>query len=72
MAVFNERVPIPQKIEQQVKPDGNLGHEFPDARIAKEGITREVEADIVMNLSTAEAVHEWLGDKIKQLKSVLK
>ena len=36
--------------------------------ISKDGIVREVEANIVFNTETAKAIRQWLDDKIKVLE----
>lgn len=69
MALFNERVPIPQKsvlnlssaIESKDKATEKISE-------SKKGVIREVEIEAIMDLSTAEALHEWLGSQIKSLK----
>jgi hypothetical protein len=40
------------------------------ARVTKQGAVREVEVMLAMDLSTAEAVHQWLGQQIDQLRDV--
>lgn len=68
MAVFSERVPIPELITQVVKDDGNLGEEVTEDRKSRKGIVREVEVGLMMDLPAAESIHTWLGDKIQVLK----
>jgi hypothetical protein len=68
IAVYSERLPIPQKTVQSVLPDGSLGPELIEERVSRQSIIRELEADLIMDLSTAQILHAWLGDKIEQAK----
>jgi hypothetical protein len=65
MTVYNERPAIPQKMVHAVTPDGELGPEL--SKRSRAALVREVEADLIMNLSTAKALHEWLGKQIAML-----
>ena len=63
MSVFSERSPIPRKMVFDVTPDGQLGPET--SRDSKEGIVREVEVEVVMDVPLAKSLIEWLKDKIE-------
>ena len=39
--------------------------------MSREGVVREVEATLCFDLRTAQAVHQWLGEKIEELKRTL-
>ena len=71
MALFNERIPIPQETEHIIGPDGTLGDEVEESRIARTGVIREVEVDVIMNLNTATALYDWLEKKISILKDAV-
>lgn len=64
-AVYSERPTIPQVTEAEFVEGGTLT-EHPVEK--KDGMVREVEADLVMSLETAKALREWLDDKIGQLE----
>ena len=66
-AVFNTRAPIPQIAVQRIT-DNTLGDEIREERVGKDGLVREVEVGLMMNLNTAEGIHRWLGEKIASLK----
>lgn len=68
MSVFNERTPIPQKIVQQVTK-GELGPELMDKRVVREGLFREVEADLVLTVEVAIAVRAWLDARIEEVQN---
>lgn len=71
VAVFNERSPIPKESIYRVKEDGSLGDEILEKRISRDGIIREVESDLIMDLSTAQALVKWLQEKIELTKKIL-
>lgn len=70
MSVFSERHPIPQQIVVEVAEDG-VTKELPDRKLARDGMVREVDADLVMDLPTAAAIYQWLGEKIKELDALV-
>jgi hypothetical protein len=70
VALFSERGPLPQSTHHPVGPHGELLPEDLAARVTKQGAVREVEVMLAMDLSTAEAVHQWLGQQIEQLRDV--
>ena len=67
-ALYSERSPIPETTTHPIAEDGTLGEENKEDRKAREGIVREVEVGIMMDLGSAEAFHQWLGNHIKTLK----
>jgi len=67
MELFLERAPTPKSIVREFNDDGSLGKEL--SRQCKTGLIREVEAGVVVDLATAEAIRNWLTNKIKVLKS---
>lgn len=68
VAFFNDRSPIPQKTMRAIEGD-KLGEEKPIE--FKQGIVREVEVEIVMDLGTAKSVHAWLGHKVEHAAKLL-
>lgn len=72
MVVFNERGAIPTQTVQAVNPDGTIGEEIFEKRTSRDAIVREVEADLVMDLATANVLVTWLQDKINQLQEIIK
>ena len=67
MELFLERAPTPKSVLHEFDEDGSLGKEL--SRQSKTGLIREVEAGLVLNLATAEAIEKWLAEKIEVLKS---
>jgi hypothetical protein len=69
MAIYNERQPIPKTATYEVK--GNrLGGEITEERESLQGIVRNIEANVVMDLEAAEMLRSWLDDNIKRLKEI--
>ena len=68
MTFFSERAPIPQVLEQAINPDGSLGEEMTDHRVALEGVVREVEVTVVMDVSVAKSLIPWLYSHVQALE----
>jgi len=65
MSVYNQRRPIPQKVVHEIE-DQELGDEREEERESKEGVVREVEANIVMDVNTAVALRNWIDEKLEE------
>lgn len=70
MAVFNERVAIPQLVEHEISATGQLGKELD--RVSRDGIIRELEGDLVFDLDTAKALVRWIQEKINTIEQAQK
>ena len=71
LAVFSDRVAIPQQTVYKVTPDGDYGEEIVDKRVSRQGlVVREIEASMMMSISTATALRDWLTAKIKELEGL--
>jgi hypothetical protein len=62
MALFSERSPIPAKITHAVTPLQKLGEEI--QREVRDGIVREVEAEVIMDVGVARSLVKWLQERI--------
>ena len=69
LAVFSERRAIPNKTVHSIEPNGVLGSEDMSRRESKHGIVRELEANLSIDLPTANAMYKWLGEKISELNA---
>ena len=69
---FNERRPLPDQTVQIVNEDGKLGDELMEERIERDGILRELEANIIMDLACAKSMVIWLQAKIESVEKALK
>ena len=68
MAVYSERYPLPQQMKHEVYQDGRVGKEI--KRLGREGVIRDVHADLVFDIRTAETIRTWLDSKIKNHKKM--
>lgn len=69
IALFAERTVIPQETTFKLNPDRMLGDEIVEKRVSKEGIVRQMEADIIVNEQTAIDLRNWLNDRLAELES---
>jgi hypothetical protein len=68
IAFYNERAPIPQKIVHKRKPDGSLGALLKEQTVARPGIIREMDIDVVLSPSALDALIVWLQTRQSDLK----
>jgi hypothetical protein len=66
--LYSERVAIPRIVRQKIDEDGRLSPEM-EILETREGLVREMEADVIMDLASARSLHEWLGEKINTLET---
>ncbi|HLJ90506.1 MAG TPA: hypothetical protein VKZ53_27100 [Candidatus Angelobacter sp.] len=71
-SVYNDRTPTPDETVQLINEDGTLGPELIEKTKVKEGVEREVEACILMNVQTAKAVLVWLEERVKMAEALNK
>lgn len=70
VAFWSERVPIPQQMVHKVNDDGTIGDELKEERIARDGLVREVETLIIMNIVNAKALLAFLQRAVKQAEEL--
>lgn len=63
-AIFSQHGLVPRSITHRVGPEGQVLEET--ARDATDGIEREVEISMVMDLAQAISFRGWLDEKIQQ------
>lgn len=66
--VYSERQPIPVKVTTDITRDGT---KVKEVREVKDGIVREVEVELVLNLETAKSLTAWLERHTKNLERIL-
>ena len=72
MSFYSERAPIPRKVSRELKPpepnssDRILGQEI--LRDTKDGLVREVEVEVMVDLEMAKSLLEWLENKVQTLE----
>jgi hypothetical protein len=64
VSLYSERPPLPDVTVQAVE-NGQLGPEIIEHRRGTEGILREVEVGVVMDVNVAKALVAWLTERIK-------
>ncbi|MCC6572194.1 MAG: hypothetical protein IT462_00255 [Planctomycetes bacterium] len=69
VAVYSERPAIPQRIDVGIGVDGRLNQEV--SRSGKDGILRELQCDLVLDLNAAESLANWLNRNIAMLKQAI-
>lgn len=68
MTVYSERMAIPRETQRELLQDGTLGKE--SVIDTKEGVVRELEADLIFGELEAIALRDWLNEKIEALKEI--
>ena len=66
MALYSERTPIPQQVIYEATSTGLVDVE----RTGRQGIVREVEADVIISLDVARSLVKWLQEKIDKAADV--
>lgn len=64
---FTERGTIPQTVTYQVNADGTLGTMV--GKTGKEGIVREIQTGVILDLEGLKSLHEQIGQMIEQLEN---
>jgi hypothetical protein len=64
LALYAERFPIPTLTEHEARPEGP-GPEIREARVARDGIVRELQVDVVFDYRTAQSLLKWLQERIE-------
>lgn len=72
MALFSERIPIPQQAVHEIDPATNALSDPPVDLVSKTGLVREVEVEAILDLSAARALAAWLRDNIERLETMLR
>jgi hypothetical protein len=70
LAFYAERAAIPTQVEHALV-DGKLGDEIKEARVQREGIVRELQVDVFLDLNAAERVLEWFERQVKGVQAKL-
>ena len=68
ISFYNERFPIPKVLVYEQSSHGAPGAEIESERETKEGVIREVEVGVTMDLPTARSFSEWLKQKVEELE----
>ena len=67
LSFYNERSPLPDSLTFEITPDGKLGKEIiEDRKVHTEGILREMEVGIVIDMELASNLVLWLTNMIQR------
>jgi hypothetical protein len=69
IVLYSERFPIPLQTVHEISEGKMLG--TPQSGIARDGIVREAEADLIMTLEVAKGLVDWLSKAIEQTEAIL-
>jgi hypothetical protein len=64
--LYNERTAIPRRVRHTMDSEGRLSETF-EVIETREGLVREMEIDLILDLATAKSLRNWLDKKIDQL-----
>jgi len=68
IAFFSERSPIPRQLTYDINKDGDLGDlVYVDT---KEGVIREVEVEVVLDLESTKGLIQWLQDRVEMMQEL--
>ena len=68
IAFYSERFPIPQVLTYETTETGAPIKEVVSERESKEGVFREVEVGVTMDLNAAKGFATWLNEQIVELE----
>lgn len=69
LSVYSERPVLPDVTVQTIDGSGQLGKEIIEQRKGLQGVVRELEAGLAMDIATAKSLVEWLNERIKIAES---
>jgi hypothetical protein len=65
---YTERFPIPKVLTFEMSPEGVPAKEVSSERESKEGVIRECEIGVVVDLPIAKSFLQWLTEKVAELE----
>ena len=68
IAFYSERFPIPQVLTYEISDTGAPVREIPSERESKEGVFREVEVGVMLDINAAKGFAAWLNEQIAELE----
>lgn len=68
---YLERPPLPNSIAHEINPNGTIGIETAqDPEDYKNSFVRFVSDGIILNYDNARNIHQWLGERIKEMETI--
>jgi len=65
-SLYSERGPIPREMVYSV--EGDTLREHLDMRVSREGIVRQLQVGVYLDVRTAEALRDWLTARIDEVR----
>lgn len=69
MDIYTDRVVIPRKTYADINPNGSIT-DLPAENEAKDGVIREVQFGIVMDVDTAKSIVLWIQNNIALIEGI--
>lgn len=70
---YSERTPIPREITLAINAEPpHIGGELMEERVTRDGILREVEVGVMMDLAAATSFRDWLDKHVKEMERISK
>jgi hypothetical protein len=69
LSVYSERPVLPDVTVQAIDGSGQIGKEIIEQRKGLQGVVRELEVGLAMDIPTAKSLVEWLNERIKIAES---
>lgn len=66
MGIFSERLPFPKKLTYRIE-NGHLTQELREEREGRNGVFRELEANLVLSYESAVSIRDWLTKNISRV-----
>lgn len=70
LSFYVERIPIPDQTASRVLSTGEIGEDIPELKITREGMLRELEFGLMVDIEFAKKLRDWLDRNIHQVETV--
>ncbi len=71
MNFYLERIPLPESITHEINQNGTIGGEIEmEPADLKNSLVRYIENGVVLNYQSARELHQWLGERVKEMETL--
>ncbi len=71
MNFYLERIALPESITHNINQNGTIGGEVEsEPADLKSSLVRYVENGVVLNYQSARDLHQWLGERLKEMEAL--
>jgi hypothetical protein len=70
ISLYSERPAIPSRMVFRLSNEGELDDEIQEKRVSKDGIVREVESSLILDMATTVALRNWLDGVIDHIENI--